>query len=185
MRISITFLAAALVWAAVDPQVERVSRRVDLIESGKAKPGSVFVFTVAELNVWGRAKAKEMVPEGLRDPRVELGNGSAIAYGFVDFLKLRHAAGVETNWLIAKLIEGEKKVRVSATIQSGNGRVTVHLTRVELNGLAVSGAPLDFLIQSFFLPLYPNARLDEPVVLAGGVDHILVTPAVAKVYIKK
>ncbi len=169
----------------MDPVVERVSRRIDVIQEGKAKPGAVFVFTSAELNAWGRAKAKELVPEGLREPRVELGNGTATAYGFVDFLKVRHAAGIESNWLVAKLIEGEKRVRVSASIRSSNGRVTVHLTRVELNGLAVSGAPLDFLIQTFFMPLYPNAKLDEPVEVAEGVDRIVVRPGEARVYIKK
>ena len=112
-------------------------------------------------------------------------NGTATAYGLVDFLKVRHAAGIESNWLVAKLIQGEKQVRVSAGIQSANGRITVHLTRVELNGLAVSGAPLDFLIQTFFMPLYPNARLDEPVQVAEGVDRIDVRPGVARVYVKK
>jgi hypothetical protein len=174
----------AVVWAAVDPVVERVRRRIDLIESGKAKPGAAFVFTSAELNAWGRAKAKELVPEGLREPRVELGNGTATGYGLVDFLKLRHAAGVESSWLVAKLIQGEKRVRVAARIQSRKGTVTVHLTRVELSGLAVSGAPLDFLIETFFLPLYPNARLDEPVELSEGVDRIVVTPGAARVYMK-
>ncbi len=182
-RLFKAILIAAVVLAA-DPQVERVSRRIEILESGKAKPGAVYVFTTAELNAWGRVKAKEMVPEGLREPRLELGNGTATAYGLVDFLKLRHAAGIETNWLVAKLIQGEKRVRVSASIQSSKGRATVRLTRVELNGLAVSGAPLDFLIQTFFMPLYPNAKIDQPFELAAGLDRIEVNPAQAKVYAK-
>ncbi|MBZ5608933.1 MAG: hypothetical protein LAP38_11785 [Acidobacteriia bacterium] len=170
---------------AADPQVERVSRKIEVIESGNCKPGAVIVFSLAELNAWGRAKAKEIVPEGLREPRLELGSGTATGYALVDFLKLRHAAGVETSWLVAKLIQGEKRVRATASIQAANGRATVHLTRVELNGLAVSGAPLDFLIQTFFMPLYPNAKIDEPFELAEGVDRIVVRPSEAEVYIKK
>jgi hypothetical protein len=177
-------IALALV-AAVNPLAENVSRKLDLIQSGKAKPGSVFVFSSAELNAWVRIKAPMVVPEGLRQPRLELANGSATGYALVDFLKLQHGAGIETNWLISKLIQGEKRVMATATIQTANGRATVHLVRVEIGGLAVSGATLDFLIDTFFRPLYPDAKIDEPFELSDRVDRIDVTPAEARVYIKK
>jgi hypothetical protein len=184
--IAITLPCAALfVAAASNPQVERISRKLDLIQKHQAKPGSVIVFPAADLNAWGRAKAAEVVPEGLREPKLELGAGTATAYALVDFLKLRHGAGVETNWLVAKLIQGEKALKVTATIQSSRGRATVHLTRVEIGGLAVSGAPLDFLIQTFFMPLYPDAEIDKPFELADGVERIEVTPSEARAYIKK
>jgi hypothetical protein len=170
---------------AGDPPVGPVQRKLDLLREGKAKPGSVFVFTSAELNAWVRAKSPQVVPEGLRQPRLELGNGTATGYALVDFLKLRHAAGIETNWLIAKLIQGEKRVKASATIRSSNGTATVHVTRVEIGGLAVSGATLDFLMKTFFFPLYPNAKIDEPFELADRVDRIEVTPAEARAYVKK
>ena len=178
-------LMVASALAAVDPQADAVSRKLDAIENGQAKPGAVFVFTTAELNAWVRAKAPTIVPQGFRKPRLELGNGTAAGYALVDFLKVRNAAGLETNWLVAKLIEGEKPVKAVAELRSANGRLTVHLARVEIGGLAVSGSTLDFLIHTFFLPLYPNAKIDEPVELADGIDRIEVTPAAARVYIKK
>ena len=171
--------------AAVDPAAANVSRKLDIIQSGKARPGSVFVFTSADLNAWVRFKAPMVVPEGLREPRLELGEGSATGYALVDFLKLQHGAGIETNWLISKLIQGEKRVLATARIQAVNGRATVHLVRVEIGGLAVSGATLDFLIDTFFRPLYPDAKIDEPFELSDRVDRIVVTPAEARVYIKK
>jgi len=174
-----------IVAAAADPAAANVTRKLDIIQSGKAKPGSVFVFTSAELNAWVRVKAPMVVPEGLREPRLEMGTGTATGYALVDFLKMRHAAGVETNWLISKLIQGEKRLTASASIQSANGRATVHLLRVEIGGLAVSGATLDFLIDTFFRPLFPDAKIDEPFELSDRVDRIEVTPAEARVYIKK
>jgi hypothetical protein len=171
--------------AAVDQAAANVIRKLDIIQTGKAKPGSVFVFTSAELNAWVRVKAPTVVPEGLREPRLELGNGTATGYALVDFLKLQHGAGIETNWLISKLIQGEKRVLATASIQTANGRATVHLVRVEIGGLAVSGATLDFLIDTFFRPLYPDAKIDEPFELSDRVDRIVVTPAEARVYIKK
>jgi hypothetical protein len=180
----ILVLASAAALSAADPLAANVTRRLDLIESGKAKPGAVFRFTPAELNAWVRVKAPAIIHDGFREPRLQLGNGTASASARIDFVKVRHAAGVETNWLVAKLIQGEKLVTARATIQSANGRATVHLLRVEIGGLAVTGAPLNFLVQNFLLPFYPDATIDQPFYLAGNVDRIVVTPAAASVYIK-
>lgn len=177
-------LAAAAI-AAVNPLSENVTRKLDLIETGRAKSGTVITFTAAELNAWVRAKAPSVVPEGFRNPRLELGSGTATASALVDFEKIRQASGMETNWLLGKLMEGEKPVTATAVLQSAMGRATVHLVSVEIDGVVVSGAALDFLIHTFLLPLYPNAKIDEPFELAGGVDHIEVTPTEARVYIKK
>jgi len=170
---------------AVDPRAESVTRKLDIIQSGKAKPGAVFVITPAELNAWARVKAPQVVAEGFRQPRLELGNSTANGFALIDFLKVRHGAGVETNWLLAKLIQGEKPVKVSARFQSAKGRATVYLQRVEIGGLAVSGTTLDFLIRTFFIPLYPNAKINEPFELADRIDRIEVTPADVRIYIKK
>ena len=177
-------MSSALLVAA-DPVAASVSKRLDLIESGKARPGAVFRFTPAELNAWVRVKAPTVISDGFRQPQLVLGNGEATATALIDFLKVRHANGIETNWLIAQLIQGEKLVKARASIQSAHGRATVHVVRVEVGGLAVTGAALDFLVQNFFLPFYPEAKIDEPFDLAGNVDRIEVTPAEARVYIRR
>ncbi len=171
--------------SAADPVAVNVSNRLELIQSGRAKPGSVFHFTSAELNAWVRVKAPTVVHDGFRDPHLTLGYGEATASALIDFLKVRDARGAATSWLVAKLIQGEKLVTARATIQSAHGQATVHLVRVEIGGLAVTGAPLDFLVQNFFRPFYPDAKIDEPFELAGNVDRIEVTPAEARVYIRR
>jgi len=170
---------------AADPRAASVTRKLDIIESGKAPRGAVYSFPAADLDAWARVKAAEAVPEGLRQSRLELGNNTATGYALIDFLKIRHGAGVETNWLVGKIIQGEKPVKAIARIQSARGRATVHLQRVEIGGLAVSGATLDFLIHTFLIPLYPNAKIDEPFDLADRIDHFEITPTEARVYIKK
>jgi hypothetical protein len=162
-----------------------VSRKLDLIQSGQAKAGSVFRFTPAELNAWVRVKAPAIVPDGFRQPRLVLGNGEATASALIDFLKVRNASGIQTNFLVAKLIQGEKLVTARASIQSAHGEATVHLLRVEIGGLAVTGAPLDFLVQNFLLPFYPDATIDQPFALADNVERIEVTPAEARVYMRR
>ena len=167
-----------------DPLALGVERKIDLIQGGRARPGSVFSFSARELNAWIRYKAPQVVPEGLRQPRLELGDGTATAFALVDFVKVRQGQGQATNWLIAKLIEGEKPVMVKARIESSAGRGTVHLQRVEIGGLAVSGNTLDVLIRTFFLPFYPNAKIDEPFDLVGGLDRIEALPNRARAVMK-
>ena len=167
-------------WSTADP-AGTVRAKLDLIQAGKAKPGSVFTFSAGELNAYARSELPSIVPEGIRQTRLELGYGTATASAMVDFLKLRHAQGQSTPWLISKLIEGEKFVRVNARIQSASGRATVYLQRVEISGVAVSGSTLDFLIRTFFTPLYPNAKINEPFDLRDGVDRIEVAPTQARV----
>ena len=169
---------------AADPLAAGVSHKLDLIESGRARPGSVFRFSPAELNAWVRVKAPTIVARGFRQPRLVLGSGEATASALIDFLKVRDASGVASNWLVARLLQGEKPVTVEASIQSAHGRATVHLLRVEIGGLVVSGAPLNFLVQNFFRPFYPDAKIDQPFELADNVDRIQVTPAAALVYMK-
>ncbi len=74
---------------AADPAALAVTKKLDLIQSGKAKPGSVFHFTPAELNAWVRVKAPMIVPDGFRQPHLVLGNGEASASALIDFLKVR------------------------------------------------------------------------------------------------
>jgi hypothetical protein len=169
---------------AVDPAA-LVRARIKQIQTGRSRPGTVFTFTSSDLNAYARSEAAQIVPEGLRQPRLELGNGSASAFAFIDFLRIRHAQGENTPWLIAKLIEGERPIRVQTHIQSGGGKATIFLDRVEISGVAVTGSTLNFLIDTFFHPLYPDAKINQPFELADRVDRIEVTPSQARVLIGK
>lgn len=180
-----TTLIAFAAPPALDPLALSAQRKLDTIQSGKAKPGAVFIFSSSELNAWARYKTPTVVPEGVRNTRLELGNGAATAYALVNFLKVRHGQGIETNWFLSKLIDGEKPVKVNVRITSARGRATVYLQRVEISGLAVSGSTLDFLIDNFFKPLYPESKIGEPFELADNVDHIEVHVSDARAVMKR
>ena len=183
-RLVVGICSIALTLSAADPLYESAERKLDLIESGQAKPGSVIVFTLAEVNAWARVSVPEIVPQGIRDPRVELDAGSANGYALIDFLKMHQGAAASTNWLISRLIEGERPVKVSVRLSSGGGRCTVDLTRVEVSNVAVNASVLDFLIKTFFLPLYPDAKIGEPFELGYNLDRVEVSPGQVKVTVK-
>ena len=177
-------LAAVLPLRAADPAFERAEKKLDRIESGHARPGSVIVFTPAEMNAWARGRVPQMY-QGIRDPSVQLGAGTETGSAFIDFLKMRQGEGLATSSLIAKLIEGERPLKVYIHLESGHGRATARLTRLEMSGVAVTGAPLDFLVNEFFLHLFPDAKVNQPFDLHDNIDRIELMPDGVRVTIRK
>ncbi|HLX41955.1 MAG TPA: hypothetical protein VKR43_00905 [Bryobacteraceae bacterium] len=182
---SVVFILAALLAPAADPLYEAAQRKLDAIEARQIPRGSVVTFTAQEIDAWARVKVPETVPEGMRDPRVELGTGTGSGYAVVDFLKMRQAKGQPTNWFMQKLIEGERPLKVSVRLESGGGRCTVYLTRVEISNVSANATVLDFLIKTFFVPLYPDAKINEPFDLDYDIDRIDITPSKINVTIKR
>jgi hypothetical protein len=176
------FLAALLLcWASLlngsNPDYQSAKQKFALVGNDEVPPGSSIFLTERELNAWLESEAPQAVPEGLRDPRLELDYGTATGSAWIDFLKLRETKGARTSWLLARLLEGERPVRVTARIHSGAGRATVDIERVEISGIAVSGAALDFLIENFLLAYYPNAKIGQPFELGHRIDRLDVKPS--------
>ena len=185
MRRFSLLLAASLVLHAADPLYESAQRKLDAIEKRQVKRGSTVAFTPGEINAWARVTVPTIVPEGIRDEQVELADGSATGYALVDFLKMRQAEGHETNWLMARLIEGERPLKVWVRLESGGGRCTAYLTRVELSGVTANQTVLDFLVKTFFMPLYPDAKINQPFDLDYDIDRIDIAPRAVTVTIKR
>jgi hypothetical protein len=170
--------------APSSPEADAAASKLDLIRSGRAAPGSAVVFTAREINAYASVHLPAYVPRGLRNARLELGNGSATGTALVDFVQVRQGAGQTTNWFLAKLLEGERPVKVTTSIQSAHGRATVYLQRVEISGVAISGSALDFLIDNFLRPIFPEARVNEPFPLLDNIERIEVRPNVARALIR-
>jgi hypothetical protein len=185
MRIVAALAALACTLHAADPQYESAQAKLDAIDAHHVARGGSVRFTPAEINAWARVRVPEIVPEGMRDERVELGNGTATGYALADFLKMRQAKGESTNWFFAKLIEGERPLVVSVRLESGGGRCIVHLTRVEISHAVANSTVLDFLIKTFFMPLYPDAKINEAFDLTDDIDRIDIHPTGVIVTIKK
>ena len=75
-------------------------------------------------------------------------------------------------------------MRISVELKSGNGFATVFLRRVQISGVSASGSVLDYLVRTFFRPLYPEAHIDESFEMGHNMDRIEVRPDAARVFIK-
>src|SRR2546426_2798610 len=78
-------------------------RKFDLIESEKLRPGSRVTLTSRELNAYVANEVAEF-GQAVRDPKLELGDGSATGAAVIDFLKLRQAGGHQPGWIMQKLL---------------------------------------------------------------------------------
>src|SRR5215470_5389694 len=86
-------------------------RKFDLIESERLRPGSRVLLTSRELNAYVTAEVAQYGAGGVRNPQVELGDGSASGTALIDFVKLQQAAGKPPGWVMSRLLAGERPVR--------------------------------------------------------------------------
>ena len=152
------------------------------IEAERLRAGARVMLSLPELTAY----AEHELPAGVTHPHLEVPRpGVAVGTATVDFGKVRRAQGYHPGWLMSRLLDGERPVSVTARIDSGNGKATVRLQRVEISGLEIEGSSLDFLIENFLLPLYPDATVDRPFELGHRIEKLDLQPAAVGVLIGK
>jgi hypothetical protein len=174
------FLVAASLAAAINDYAS-ARQKLDSIEAGRLHSGARVVLTFPELN----AVVAREAPAGVRNAQLRAASpGLATGAALIDFGKLERSAGRRPGWLMSKLLDGERPVSVTARVRSSGGRATVDIQRVEISGLAIDGGTLDFLIQNFLMPMYPDAVIGKPFELGHGIDRLDVSPSAVAVLLK-
>jgi hypothetical protein len=159
----------ALGTAAAFDSYTSARQKLDSIDSDRLRPGTRITLTPPELNAYVAHEA----PDGVRNPRLELPEpGVAKGSALVDFGRVRRSQGHPPGWILSKLLDGERPVSVTARIRSGDGSAIVDVERVEISGMVIDGATLDFLIQNVLLPLYPSATVGRPFELGHRVEKL-------------
>jgi hypothetical protein len=185
VAVTLALLAAGSL-AATRTDYLAVKQKFQQIDRKQAKPGSRIPISSQELNAYVETELPLVAPKGIRKPHVDLqGKNTATGSALIDFLKLRSAQGKPTNWLLSKMLEGEREVKVTTHVTSGNGTATVNVQRVEIGGLPIQGAALDFIINNYLIPNYPDAKIGRPFKLHQQVDRIDVEPGMAYVTLKR
>jgi hypothetical protein len=157
-------------------------RKFDDISGERLRAGTRLTLSMGELNAWVAAE----VPDGVRNTRLSVtAPGKATGTALIDFARLERAQGQQPGWIMSKLLEGERPVSVTARIRSSSGEATVDVDRVEIAGVAIDGKTLQFLIDNFLLPMYPEATLGRPFDLGHHIDRVEVEPGGVTIAIGK
>jgi hypothetical protein len=176
------FFCLLLLLAADD--FESIQRKMDEIVNGHVKPGQRIFMSQRELDAYLRAEANAIAPKAVHNTKLELRENSGTASANINFLELNKARGGQSNWLMEKMLDGERPVKVSVNIQTEHGKGRVHIDRVEVGGAAIQGAGLDYLIQNFVIPQFPTAKVDQWFTMDHRMDHIDIHPNGATVVIR-
>jgi hypothetical protein len=178
--------AGLIILAAAPPPADSAHQKVARIEAATLPAGTRVEFSAAELVAWATDEARIYAPGAARDIRLQLGAGSATGSVTIDFLKLRQAATHEDpGWLMRNLFAGERQVVVRARFDSRNRRARVDVDRVEVSGVPIEGATLEFLVQNWLRPTFPDVKIDEWFDLGFRMDRFTVAPTGVSVFIGK
>jgi hypothetical protein len=180
----VKLLIALLLLLATD-DFSSIQRKMDDIVKEHTKPGDRIHLSLREMNAYLYAQAQAIAPKAVHNTKVELAEGSGTASAMVNFLELNKARGAQSNWLMEKMLDGERFVKVSVHIQSEHGKGRVNVDRVEIGGAAISGAPLDYLIQNYVVPQFPTAKVDQWFTMDHHMDHFEIHQSGATVVIGK
>ena len=174
MRVFWVVLAALLSLRGASNDYLSAQRKFDEISSDRLRAGSRVTLTMTELNAWVAGEA----PDGVRNTRLSVTTpGTAVGSALIDFARLERGQGRQPGWIMSKLLQGERPVRVTARIRTGGGQATVDVERVEIGGLQIDGKTLDFLIENFLLPMYPEAAVGRPFELGHRMDRLEIQPS--------
>jgi len=176
---------AGVVMGAAGSLLDSAHHKLGLIEYDKAAPGTRVTLTAGEMTAYAREQAEILAPGAVRKAALTITPGHAEASAMINFLKLRRDAGAEPGFLMQKLLDGERPVRVLVKIESAGGRARVDVERVEISGVAMEGRPLDFLLRQFVIPSFPNARVGDWFELAHNIDRFDLKPGSVDVWIER
>jgi hypothetical protein len=179
----VTAALAATLLSGASPEYLSVVRKFSLIEQDRLKPGSRVTLTPQELNAYARQESAEAAPGAVRNPRLDLGAGTATASALIDFGKLRRAEGKSPGWIMSHLLDGERPVTIIARIRSADGTATVDVESVEISGITIEGPMLDFLINNYLIAAYPDAKVGQPFDLGHRIERLDVQPSAVGVII--
>ena len=164
-----------------DALAEGARAKLAIIEDDKAAPGSVIHFTSQELNAWIRAELAEEPQVGMRETKLELGEGTVSFEALADFQKLAGGQG----GMFATLLSGERKVKLVVQPETAAGKITVHLKLAEISGVPLTGILLNLAAKLVMSQVYDEVQVDQPFELGHNIDHAIVEPGSLKVFIKK
>jgi hypothetical protein len=166
-------------------EYQSVKQKFSRIERANVPRGASVQLSAAEINAYVRSEFPHVAPAGVQSPNVQLlGNNVATGTVQVDFLKLLSGRQKPTSWFLQKLLAGDHQVAVTALVRSQGGQATVDLQRVEVAGVPLSGAAINFLIDNCVRPTYPGVKIGRAFALPKNVDRLKVDSGAVNVFVR-
>jgi hypothetical protein len=108
------------------------------------------------------------LPQGVK--KVTLQGQSGVVTGLVnvDFDEIR--SGQRSSNPLLSIFSGRHDVRVDGDVAGSGGQGKVHVRSVNIDGIDVPRMALEFFVQKYITPKYPNVGLDSEFKLPDRID---------------
>lgn len=131
-------------------------------------------FSEAELNSYLHYDMESEFPPGISKPRVKLQPGRPQGFVEIDFDKLKSASKNQPNPIVDYLLRGVHTLSVEGTLTGSKGTGQFHLETVSLDGITMPRVVVDYLIEHYLKPRYPEVAIDRPFALPFPIDKLTV-----------
>lgn len=149
---------------------ESLQRKLDHIRQNATLPQpdqAPTVMTEEEINDYfaaGRVK----LPQGVEKVTFQGQSGIVTALTTIDFDKIR--AGQRSSNPLLAIFSGTHDVRAEADAAGTGGQGRVHVRSVSIDGVEVPRMALEFFVEKFVTPKYPNVGLDSQFQMPARID---------------
>ncbi|SRR5258708_2723704 len=172
-------LIALLLLCMVAPAAQQTTHRLaasmqaklDHLQQNAAKPQpdqTPMVMTEEEINDYfaaGRVK----LPQGVKKITFQGQSGIVTAFLTVDFDEIKAGHNGPGNPLLS-IFNGTHNVRAEADASGNGGTGKVHIRTIEIDNVAVPRMALQFFIDRYLRPKYPDIGLDSVFKLPERID---------------
>jgi hypothetical protein len=158
------------------PAFESMDRKVEILEANAQRPPSqpqITDIAQRELNAY-IAEGGVDLPKGVHDVKAYFEPAIVHATATVDFdtLAAGHTGG---NPIFSALFNGTHDVEAQAQASGARGQGTVIIDWVKLDGIEIPRAALEYLVQHYVQPKYPNAGMTTKFALPLQIDMAVVS----------
>ena len=185
LSIDVLFLAAtvafATVWGsartpapeAVTPEAaESAARKFERVAGahGSGESFGTIQITEQEANSYLAFELAYAIPAGVSDIALQFTPGRVSGSSVMDFDKLKEGLRTPFNPIADFLLRGVHTVGMEGSTSGMNGTGQFHLERVLLDGVELPQMVVDYMIEQYLRPRYPNAAINRPFALPFSID---------------
>ncbi|HEV3039515.1 MAG TPA: hypothetical protein VHA33_17195 [Candidatus Angelobacter sp.] len=118
------------------------------------------------------ASGRVKLPQGVKKVTLEGHSGIINGLATVDFDEIR--AGQHSSNPLLSIFNGTHNVRVEADGAAANGTAKVHVRSVSIDGIDVPRIALEYFVNKYIAPKYPNIGIDSTFALTDKIDIAII-----------
>jgi hypothetical protein len=145
------------------PAADSMERKLQYIEQNSRRPQpspAPTVLTEPEVNAWF-ASPYAKLPKGVHSLRVIGTSGKITANASINFDEVKEGRGGGGFNPLMAMFNGTHDVQVVAGAQAQGGEAQVHVESVSIDDVNIPRVALEFFVDHYLKPKYPNVGLDS------------------------